>query len=359
MAVLSTGQITIIDYNDALSLQAYITSNKTKTQMFNQDNDSYNPDWTASNVVLTPTLFVLGTASDIIGTAAVTGVEWYDVSAGVETKLTSTSSYTPLATKPYTLTIKTNVLAGIAGKDFMCKINYYDASTQLNLTVKTDITFSRVVNGSGIADAIAWLPDGNVFKNGQVATLTAQCDMWRGSVIDTTNVSYQWYSQDPSQSTDVGGGLGWKKLTTVANVTTGVTTNTLVIYPAAVASYEVFKCLIKDTDATSTTYNKTFMDTATVADQSDPVQCTVTSSGGNILKNGAGSSTLTAKLYRAGVEIDSGGTLYTYKWYKYDSSGNKVANWGSVGVDYKTNKTLLIGDADVTTKATFMVEVEG
>lgn len=351
--VLATGQTTIIDYNDAISLQSYISSNKTKTQMYNQDNDSYNPDWGASNLVLTPSLFILGTPNDIIGTAAVTSVEWYDVSAGVETKIVDGTDYTALTTKPYTLTVKKNVLAGIPGKDYMCKIVYHDDSTGLNLTVKTDITFSRVVNGSGIADAIAWLPEGNVFKNGEVDFLTAQCDMWRGSTIDTTNVTYQWYQQDPSQITDVGGGAGWKKLANIANSTTGVTTNILKIFPDAVINYEVFKCIIKDTDSTSTSYNQNFIDTVTVADQSDPIQCTVTSSGGNIFKNSDGVSTLTAKLYQAGAEIDVAGTKYTYKWYKYGNDGKLVADWS------RTTKSITVGGADVDTKATFNVEVEG
>ena len=361
MAVLSTGQITIIDYNDALSLTSYISSNKTKTQMFNPDNGSYNPDWSSSSLVLTPSLFKLGTSTDIISTAAVTSITWWDVTAGTETAIVTnaTLGYSVAASKPNALTINKNVLAGLAGKDFMCKIIYHDASTNLDLTVKTDITFSRVVNGSGIADAVAWLPDGNVFKNGTVTSLRAQCDMWRGSVIDTTLVTYQWYQQDPAQSTDVGGGVGWKKCVETANVTTGVTSNIMTIFPSAVATYEVFKCVITDTDSASTTYNSKFVDTVTIADQSDPIQCTVVSSGGEVFKNGSGSSTLTAKLFQAGAEIDAAGTKYTYKWYKYNNSGTLVTDWGGVGVNYKTGKTLPIGGADVDIKATFNVEVEG
>ena len=325
--------------------------------MYNQDNDSYNPDWKSTNVVLTPSLFILGTATDVIATPAVKSAEWFDVTNGVETKIVANASYAFTTTAPYKLTIKTNVLAGIAGKDFMIKIIYHDDSTNLDLVVKTDISFSRVVNGSGIADAIAWLPDGNVFKNGTKASLTAQCDMWRGSTIDTTNVDYQWYQQSTSQVTDVGGGIGWKKLTNVPSKTTGVTTNILTMFASEVASYEVFKCIIKDTDSTSTSFNKSFMDTVTVIDQSDPIQCTVTSSGGNILKNGVGTSTLTAKLYQGGVEVDKAGTKYTYKWYMFDADGILVLLWG--GSAFKSGKTVVVSGDDVTVKATFSVEVEG
>ena len=46
------GQFTIIDYNDALTLTGYIGSNLAKTQMYNPDNGSYNPDWASTNLVL-------------------------------------------------------------------------------------------------------------------------------------------------------------------------------------------------------------------------------------------------------------------------------------------------------------------
>ena len=66
------GQFTIIDYNDALTLTGYIGSNLAKTQMYNPDNGSYTPDWKTKNLVLTPSLYVIGTTADQIATANVT-----------------------------------------------------------------------------------------------------------------------------------------------------------------------------------------------------------------------------------------------------------------------------------------------
>ena len=64
------GQFTIIDYNDALTLTGYIGSNLAKTQMYNPDNGSYTPDWKTKNLVLTPSLYVIGTTADQIATEA-------------------------------------------------------------------------------------------------------------------------------------------------------------------------------------------------------------------------------------------------------------------------------------------------
>lgn len=352
---IATGQISIIDYNDALTLTGFISSNHPKTQMYNPDNATYTPSWTSTNLVLTPSLYKLGTTTDIITATEITSVKWFEAGSG--TAITSAGNYALSGTKSHILTIKANLLAGLPGKDWICEVTYRDATTNLDLVHKMSITFSRVVNGGGIADAIAWCPNGNVFKNGSVASLNAQCDLWRGSVVDNTLVTYQWYQQDSSVVSDQGGGIGWKKLIETASVTTGVTTNTLTVFSSAVSSFATFKCIIKDTDSASNTYNQNFMDTVSLIDNSDPIQVSVTSTGGDVFKNGVGSTTLTAKLFQAGEEIDSAGTKYTYKWYKYDKNGALVTNFGGTGINFKTGKTLAVGDADVDVKATFSIEI--
>lgn len=356
MAV-ATGQITIIDYNDALTLTGFVSASKAKTQMYNPDNATYNPDWSVSPyMVLTPSLFKLGSATDIIADAAVQSVSWYESSAPT-TKLTANATYGISGAKSHILTIKTNTLAGLSGKDYICEVVYKDPTTLLELTHKMDITLTRVVNGSGIADAVATAIDGIVFKNGDVASLRIEALLWRGSVTDNTSVTYTWFQKDTSVSTDQGGGIGWRKLTAdVAGKYSGWNASILTVFPGAVAGIATFKVGIKDTDSGSNTYNTTFWDVCTIADQSDPIQVSVVSSGGDVFKNGVGSTTLTAKVFRAGVEIDAGATTYSYRWYKYDQNGDLVSGWGGA-TNYKTGKTLLVGDADVAVKATFVVEV--
>lgn len=63
---IATGQITITDFNDALTLTGFINSNHPKTQQFNPDNGTYNPNWASTNLVLTPSLYKQGSNSDLI-----------------------------------------------------------------------------------------------------------------------------------------------------------------------------------------------------------------------------------------------------------------------------------------------------
>jgi len=352
------GQFTIIDYNDALTLTGYIGSNLAKTQMYNPDNGTYTPSWSSTNLVLTPSLYVIGTTTDQITSTNVTSVKWYQGTS--TTAITTGGNYALSGSKNHILTVKGNIMAGLPGVDFRCEIVYHDDSTNLSLTHTLTISFSRVVNGGGIVDLLVTTPSGNVFKNSDVATLTAKAELWRGSTTDTTNVTYKWAIMDSSVTSssstgyDADFGVGWKKLSDTTGKYTGTATATITIYAAAVDSYAVFKCCAKDTDSTSATYNSKFYDVATFIDNADPIQVVITSTGGDVFKNGQGSTTLTAVVYQAGSEIDSTGDG-TYTWTKYNKDGAIDTIWGTSGK--KTGKTLSVSNTDVTTKATFMVEV--
>ena len=352
------GQFTIIDYNDALTLTGYIGSNLAKTQMFNPDNNTYTPDWTATNLVLTPSLYVIGTTEDKIISAEVTGVQWFIGSSS--TPITSSGSYALSGTKNHILTVSGNEMAGLPGIDYRCVITYQDPATGLSLPHPLTISFSRVVNGGGIVDLLVTTPQGNVFKNAEVSSLTAKAELWRGSNVDSTNVTYVWAMMD-STVTETGStgydpdfGIGWRRLTDTEGKYTGCATATLTLFSAAVDSYAVVRCIAKDTDTASNTNGLAFTDVATFIDNSDPIQVVVTSTGGDIFKNGQGSTTLTAVCYQAGVEIDAAGAG-TYTWTKYDKDGAVDTAWGTGGT--KTGKTLSVGTEDVDTKATFMVLV--
>ena len=93
---IATGQFTIIDYNDALTLTGFISSNNPKTQVYNPDNGAYSPDWTSTNLVLTPSLYKLGTTSDIITSSEVQSVQWYSVSSGTEALISADANHEAL-----------------------------------------------------------------------------------------------------------------------------------------------------------------------------------------------------------------------------------------------------------------------
>lgn len=352
MAIICTSDYTISDFNDAISLSGYIGSNLAHTQIYSPDNESYTPDWSSTNLVLTPQLYVTSSTTDVITTASVRSVTWYQNTETVANRITTGGNFVLSGTKNHILTVTGNILSGVNTVKFICVIAYHDDTTNLDLTHKIDITFTLVSSGSGIADAVCIAEQGNIFKNGEIASLTASCDLWRGSTIDTTNVTYQWYIRDSSIDTDQGAGIGWRQLTNTSGMYTGVTTRLLTVYPDAVPNIATFKCVITDTETGAN--NAKYYDTITFTDLSDNIQMTIVSSGGDTFVNGQGTTTLTARLFRNMQEIDSSGTIYTYKWTKYDQNGDLVTNWD--GSAYKTGKSLTVDSDDVEVKATFRCE---
>ena len=131
---IATGQISIIDYNDALTLTGFISSNHSKTQMYNPDNAGYTPNWASTNLVLTPSLYKLGTTTDIITSTEITSVKWFE--AGSSTAIASSGNYTLSGAKSHILTIKANLLAGLPGKDWICEVTYRDSTTNLDFSIK-------------------------------------------------------------------------------------------------------------------------------------------------------------------------------------------------------------------------------
>ena len=76
----------------------------------------------------------------------------------------------------------------------------------------------------------------------------------------------------------------------------------------------------------------------------------VTSSNGTIFKNSTVETVLTAHVYQGGVEVTETAltALGTIKWYK-DGGTTAVA----------TGQTLTISAGDVTSKATYIAQLEG
>ena len=205
-------------------------------------------------------------------------------------------------------------------------------------------------NAGQLICAIAYAPAGNVFKNDQSSTLKAHCDMWRGSSIDADKVAYQWFKLKSDGT--------WESLAASNSYgITGTTTNEITIPASAVLNFESFKCEIKDTDTASGTYNTTVSDIISFSDLSDPYIVEVSSTTGDKLINGQGSTTINAKVWQNGEAFtdSAADTKFVFSWKKYNKDGTQDTAWGTSGV--KTGKTITVTAAEVDVKATFVVEL--
>lgn len=341
---IATGQFTIIDHNDAATLTGFISSNQSKTQGYSPDTGVYSPDYSKTNLVLKANMFAAGSSEDLLDSGDnVSKQQWYTNTNGAWTPISSATS------RSYTL--NTNLGVNENSKEFRYSCVYTDPATQLPLDFNVTIEIVKVINGSGIADAVITAVNGNIFKNGQTTSLTAECQLWLGSSIATTGMStanFKWFKQKTggAGNTQWGVPAGWEEVTGHA-WNAEKKASVLTVTPDMVQNMQVFWGVVKDPNS-----NSYFKDTITFVDQTDPIQVTIHSTGGSIFKNGEGTTDLTAKLYQNGVEIDKASPYrYTYTWKKYDNAGSIVSSF------VKTGKKITVTDADVDVKATFIVEI--
>jgi hypothetical protein len=165
--VLATGQITLTDLNDVRQYLLYLNGNY-KTQIFDPNTGVYNPNFTSSNAVLTPELYVSGgDGSNLLPSAQVKSVRWYE-GTQTDTPLTETTAGTTpnglsyaiptgdVKTTSKTLTIKSN-LTNMNNQIFTAVVVYTDPNTNFDVTIKTSFDLVKITNGqrgSDGADAI-------------------------------------------------------------------------------------------------------------------------------------------------------------------------------------------------------------
>lgn len=191
------------------------------------------------------------------------------------------------------------------------------------LTKSGTITIPIVVNGDitinkTFSYSIAF--KGQTGQNGTSVTVSSTSVTYQAGTSGTTPPTGAW---SPTVPNIANGQYLWTK--TVVNYSDGKST-------------ESFSVSYKGTNGINGTNGK------------DAITMAITSSGGTIFKNTAIATTLTAHVYKGGVEVTGSAlsSLGTIKWYK-DGGTTAVA----------TGTTYTIGAGDISNKATFSDQLEG
>lgn len=361
MSVIATGSYTIIDYNDAPLLNGWISVTGSKTQGFTPDSNSYVPDYTQTPLRLTASLFSAGNSSDLLDSpeGIISNMKWK-----VTDSKGTTNDLVGEVTRNYSVNKN---LTDDTSKTYTFCCDYTQPASHLSIPVEISVDINKVINGTGISDAVILAPSGNIFKNNNANKLTAECQLWVGSIVDPmiTAANFKWWKMDAS---GVGGGhgigAGWTELKNNVNgylIEFRNLTSIITIPSSDVFSSAVYMCTVQD----SCHSNQIYKETIAFLDTTDPIYLQFESTGGNVFKNGKGSTDITAILIQNGVEIDADGTKYTYSWYKYDKNGDIVTPTGKVipremkasATPIFVGKKINVTDADVDEKATFKCDI--
>lgn len=199
------------------------------------------------------------------------------------------------------------------------KVELYLAGGLTNkIDEQTVVVISDGTDGTDAFYLNVWTPDGDTIRNSE-GVLKVKANLYKGTDIQSSGVTYKWYYQDPLATTisggDADGGNGWRLMKDIAtgNGVTGYTTIEITVPSTAISGIEGFMCV-------ATYVGNKYKNIVILKDFQDPVSVSIL--GASIFKNGQGSVTLKAQLVRAGIEIPTSG--YTFTWSIYNSDGTFV-----------------------------------
>lgn len=337
--IKARGQVTIVDLNDAKQVQLLMDI-KYPVQMYNPDTKVFTPNFGSDNNVITPKVYVTGNGTNLV--SKLTTLK-YDVGGTVVNAGATSGQYSVAAISAGgALTIKGN----ITDNSLPIKIAavYHDDETGQDTTLEAQGFVAKTANAGALFQVLLTQPKGNSFDAGNnISTLTVEAKCYRGGVQDTDGITYKWYSLNLATQT-------WVQLSQGIATTAGV--STLTVKASDVLNVQTFKCeAIDGTDRSEAI--------VTFEDRTDPYSVEIFSPTGLQIKNGQGSTTLCARVYRGTEKIEDEATAtkkFTYTWTKFDKNGTK-SNFAGTTSAQKTGNPLVVAATDIDSKATFYCEV--
>ena len=350
MAIKAVNQIDVIDLTDGYSV---VLTNDNYTFLGTTSSVNGTQTTTTQVMALCGSEQVPCTVGNITCPAGISAV-----SDGKTPMPTITITATSALTKSGTITIPIVVNGDITiNKTFSYSIAFKGQTGQngTSVTVRsTSVTYQ--VGASGTTKPTGeWKTEVPSIPNGQF--------LWTKTVVNYSDgKSTEAYSVSYKGTNGTNGSNGTSVTVSSTSVTyqagtSGTTPPTGTWSPTvpnvANGQYLWTKTVVNYSDGKSTeSYSVSYKGTNGIngTNGKDAITMAITSSGGTIFKNTAIATTLTAHVYKGGVEVTGSAlsSLGTIKWYK-DGGTTAVA----------TGTTYTIGAGDISNKATFSAQLEG
>ncbi len=407
MPIVSTGQITIVDNNDARPLTAFIGITPAAQQIYTKDEStvSFTPDWTTANsnagVELRAFVYAGRTSSSEDVTGQLTNKKFtYTVggtalaSGAADTNLWNNSSATPGAIGYQTVTdsggvyrinIRSNLKPGsstTAPLIVYFEGDYTDPVTGLVSKVIASITLTQVRTGTNAVFINLRMPDGYVLEPdnpasvengvaGPKKSVRIFADLIRASGVDDSSITYKWFESPHAAANQIDGNLanvatryglmdtaavGANRTVTIGQYATGAATATAAIAVGNVpdGTFGDYKGLAISaaavTDLAVFKVEARDGDTVvyqtffTVYDVSDPYEIRLVSTGGDKLQNGVGSTNVYPDVFY-GQDKVTNCTGWTFTWQYFDNANQR-------GAFVDTTRTAVAGGRSITANTT-------
>lgn len=350
MGIKAVSQVDVIDLTDGYSV---VLTNDNYTFLGTTNSVNGTQTTTTQVMALCGSEQVSCTVGNI---TCPTGIS--AVSDGKSLQPTITITATSALTKSGTITIPIVVDGDITiNKTFSYSIAFKGQTGQNGTSVtvsSTSVTYQIGTSGTTKPTG-EWSTTVPNVPNGQFLWTKTVVKYSDGKSTEAYSVSYKGTNgTNGSNGTSVTVG---STSVTYQTGTSGTTPPTGTWNPTvpnvANGQYLWTKTVVKYSDGKSTeSYSVSYKGTngTNGKDGLDAITMAITSSGGTIFKNTAIATTLTAHVYKGGVEVSGSAltSLGTIKWYK-DGGTTAVA----------TGSTYTISAGDVSNKATFSAQLEG
>ena len=350
MGIKAVSQVDVIDLTDGYSV---VLTNDNYTFLGTTNSVSGTQTTTTQVMALCGSEQVSCTVGNI---TCPTGIS--AVSDGKALQPTITITATSALSKSGTITIPIVVDGDITiNKTFSYSIAFKGATGQNGTSVtvsSTSVTYQTGTSGTTKPTG-TWSTTVPNVPNGQFLWTKTVVTYSDGKSTEAYSVSYKGTNgTNGSNGTSVtvsSTSVTYQTSTSGTTPPTGTWNPTVPNVPNG--QYLWTKTVVKYSDGKSTeSYSVSYKGTngTNGKDGLDAITMAITSSGGTIFKNTAIATTLTAHVYKGGVEVTGSAlsALGTIKWYK-DGGTTAVA----------TGSTYTISAGDVSNKATFSAQLEG
>lgn len=334
MAIQASGRATFTKVIDGVS-GVFTLTPTYGTQIISKDPKSWTPDFVATANIITPTLRILGigdTSNQIKGKCT-----WKINGAAIN----GTTEISQDSTGAYALKITHNFSSPAL---IECSYVWTHPATKQQVTFNASLPIPVAENAGTMIMALITPKSTDRFQTtaGNAQTLSFEGAMIRGGSEDKTNVSYTWQIWGPKSGafvnipstgilTDTGCGLptGVKLFTFDAN------NKTITVDSRALVNVGSLKLIVKDTDPSSTTYNKTAEYVKGLIDDTDPINLELAQlDGGNVTSGGNGNRMCLSVSQGAKDWSDDDYTGKTLAFYRETAAHAKDSTFAPASSDF-------------------------
>ena len=333
----SYGSITIVDITDIGEFSVYPMSNLPLSVIYNPDQNSYTPNWSSTNLVLTPVIYYAGQQLTIASTSGLT-VGWE--------RQEGTAAATVLGSGE---TVSNGVLTVSANKfttnstmiTYIVTATYVEPTSNQTLTAKGQITYALIKQASAIKSCA--ITGDTVFKYNTSQSLVGASSITLTATLNNVSISAWQYQQSGGTWATYPGSDTGDTLT--VNATDNVFTNDKVVIKLVTNDNTVYDLhtivKLRDGAAGSSTV------AAVLTNEDQMIPCDA--SGTPTSFDGATSQFI---IYRGGVDETSGWAITTNSsnvTYQVSSDGTTWVPSSSSGNYSYVKITSLSSDAGSVT----------